>query len=65
MMLEFDESRYPVFRVTNPLSRGQLKNKGKLLIHYYVDLDTIKIVFRTINSVNQLSLYGVIAEMCE
>ena len=67
MMLEFGESRHPVFRATSPLSRGQLKSKGggKLSIHYCADLDTIKTVFRTIISVNQLSLYGAVAEMCE
>ena len=67
MMLEFVESRHPVFRATSPLSRGRLKSKGggKLSIHYCADLDTIKTVFRTITSVNQLSLYGAVAEMCE
>ena len=51
-MLEFGESRHPVFRATSPLSRGQLKSKGggKLSIHYRADLDTIKTVFRTIIS---------------
>ena len=51
----------------NPLSRGQLKSKGggKLSIHYCADQDTITTVFRTIISVNQLSLYGAVAEMCE
>ena len=67
MMLDFGESRHPVFRSTSPLSRGQLKSKGggKLSIHYCADLDTVKSVFRTIISVNQLSLYGAVAEMCE
>ena len=64
MMLEFGESRHPVFRATSPLSRGQLKSKGggKLSIHYCADLETIQTVFRTIISVNQLS---AVAEMCE
>ena len=67
MMLEFGESRHPVFRATSPLSRGVLKSKGggKLSIYYCADLDTIKTVFRTIFSVNQFSLYGAVAEMCE
>ena len=67
MMLELGECRHPVFRATSPLSRGQLKSKGggKLSIHYCVDLETIETVFRTITSVNQLSLYGAVAEMCE
>ena len=34
-------------------------------IHFCADLDTIETVFRTITSVNQLSLYGAVAEMCE
>ena len=67
MMLEFNESRHPVFRATSPLSQGQLKSKGggKLSIHYCADLETIKTVFRTITSVSQLSLHGAAAEMCE
>ena len=67
MMLTFAESGHPVFRATSPLSRGQLKSKGggKLSIHYCANQDTITTVFRTITSVNKLSLYGAVAEMCE
>ena len=67
MMLTFAESGHPVFRATSPLSRGQLKSKGcgKLSIHYCANQDTITTIFRTITSVNQLSLYGAVAEMCE
>ena len=67
MMLEFGESKHPVFRATSPLSRGQLKSKGggKLSIHYCANQDTITTTVRTITSENQLSLYGAVAEMCE
>ena len=67
MMLTLAESGHQVFRATSPLSRGQFKSKsgGKLSIHYCADLETIKTAFRTITSVNQLSLYGAVAEMCE
>ena len=67
MMLEFGESKHPVFRATSPLSRSQLKSKGggKLSIHYCADLGTIETGFRTITSVNQLSIYGAVADMCE
>ena len=67
MMLKFGESGHPVFRATSPLSRGVLKNRGgvKLSIHYCADFETIETVFCTIISVNQLSLYGAVAEMCE
>ena len=66
-MLEFTESRHPIFRATSPLSRGQLKSKGhgKLSIHYCADLETIRTVFRTLISVNRLSLYGAVAQICE
>ena len=67
MMLEFAESGHPIFRATSQLSRGRLKSKGhkKLSIHYCADLETIETIFRIIVSVNQLSLYGAVAEMCE
>ena len=66
-MLTFAKSTHPVFRSTSPLSRGVLKSKGggKLSIHYCADSGAIETVFRTIISVNQLSLHGVVAEMCE
>ena len=58
MMIKFSESGHPVFRSTSPLSRGTLKSKGggKLSIHFCVDEGTIETVFRTIISVNQLSI---------
>ena len=34
-------------------------------IHYWADFETIGTVFRTIISVNQLSLCGAVTEMCE
>ena len=49
------------------LSRGMLRSKGggQLSIHFCADGDTIETVSRPIISVNQLSLYGAVAEMCE
>ena len=66
MMVTFAERGHPVFRATSP-SRGVLKSKGGaiLSIHNCADLDTIETVFRTIMSVNQLNIYGAVAEMCE
>ena len=60
-------SGHPVFRATSPLSRGVLKSKGggKSSIHCCAGFETIETVFRTIISVNQLSLYGAVAELCE
>ena len=61
------ESGHPVSRATSQLSRGTLKNKGggKLPIHFCADGDTIETVFRTIISVNQLSIYGAVSDLCD
>ena len=52
---------------TSPLSLGTLKSKGggKLSIHFCADGDTIETVFRTIISVNQLSIYGAVSDLCD
>ena len=57
MMLQFAESGHPIFRATTPLSRGQLKSKGrgKLSIHFTADQDTVETIYRIILSVNQLA----------
>ena len=67
MMIKFRESGYPVFRATSPWSRGTLKSKGsgKLSIHFCADGDAIETVFRTIFSVNQLSICGAVSDVCE
>ena len=67
ILLEFAESGHPTFRATTPLSRGQLKSKGhgKLSIHFAADELTIETIFRIIISVNQLSIYGAVAAICE
>ena len=67
MLLEFAESGRPTFRATTPLSRGILKSKGcgKLSIHFTADQDTVDTIFRIIISVNQLSIYGAVAAICE
>ena len=67
MLLEFGESGCPIFRATTPLTRGKLKRKGhgKLSIHFAADDVTIDTIFRIILSVNQLSVYGAVAALCE
>ena len=44
MLLEFAESGCSIFRATTPVSRGQLKSKGrgKLSIHFAADQETIE-----------------------
>ena len=67
MLLEFAESGHLVFRATTPLSRGILRSKGrgKLSIHFAADQDTIDTIYRIVLSVNQLSVYGAVAAICE
>ena len=67
MSLQFAESGHPIFRATTPLSRGQLKSKGKgkVSIHFSADPDTVGSIYRIILSVNQLSIYGAEAAICD
>ena len=67
MLLKFAESGHPIFRATTPLSRGTLKSKGKgkVSIHFSADTDTIDTIYRIILSVNQLSIYGAVAAICD
>ena len=41
------------------------KGRGKLSIHFAADQDTIDTIYRIILSVNQLSVYGAVAAICE
>ena len=67
MLLEFAESGHPTFRATTPLSRRTLKSKGRgqLSIHFAAVQDAIDTIFRIILSVNQISVYGAVAAVCE
>ena len=67
MLLQLAESGLPIIRATTPLSRGQLKSKGngKVSIHCTANQDTIDTIYRIILSVNQLSVYGAVAAICE
>ena len=67
MLLLFAESGHPIFRSTTPLSRGKLKSKGKgkVSIHLTADQDTVDTIYRIILSVNQLSIYGAVAAICD
>ena len=66
-MITVGESGHPVFRATSPLSRGTLKSKGggTWSVHFCADGDTIETAFRTHISVNQLSIYGAVSDLCE
>ena len=40
------------------------KGKGKVSIHFSADPDTVDAIYRIILSVNQLSIYGAVAAIC-
>ena len=63
----FAESGHPIFRATTPLSRGQLKSKGKEMVFtkFSADQDTVDTIYRIIYSVNQSSIYGEVAALCD
>ena len=66
MSLEFAESGHLIFRATTPLSRGQLKSKGRVKwsLHFTADQHTVDTIYRIL-SANQLSVYGAVAAICE
>ena len=45
--------------------RSKAKEEENYLKHFCADGDTIETVFRTIISVNQLSIYGAVSDVCE
>ena len=66
-MLNFAESGHSIFRGTSAFERGTMKSKdgGNSSTHFCGDDKTIEVIFRTIISANQLSIYGAVADMCE
>ena len=67
MMINFSESGHPVFRGSSAFERGVLKSKGKgqLSIHFHDRDETVEVILRKVISVNRLSVYGAVAQMCE
>ena len=65
-MINFAESGHPKFQATSPLERGELKIKGgeKKTIHYNGSEATVEFILRTLISVSQLSICGVVADLC-
>ena len=67
MMITFSESGHLVFPCHESivLRNAQKQRRWKLSIHFCADGGTIETVFRTIVSVNQLSIYGAVSDLCE
>ena len=56
---------FSVQRLHCPVVILKSKGRGKLSIHFVADQDTIDTIHRIILSVNQLSVYGAVAAVCE
>ena len=68
MLQNFKDSSHPTFRCTSALERGQLKSKGggRTSIHFSGSTQkTLSCFSRVVTSVNQLSLYGAVADTIE
>ena len=66
MLLNFAEIKHPVFRGTSALKRGDLRSKGgggNTSIHFNGSTKNIELLLQMVISVNQLSLYGAVADM--
>ena len=66
-MINFSEGGHPVFRGSSAFERGSLRSKGRGNLSIYVcgDDGTVDVVLRTVISVNRLSVYGAVADMCD
>ena len=67
MLLNFAETKHPIFRGTSALERGDLRSKGggKKSIHFNGSTQNIELLLQVVISVNQLSIYGAVADMIE
>ena len=67
MLLNFAGSGRPIFRGTSALERGEFRSKGRgsTTIHFTARDDNVQLLLKMIISVNQLSLYGAVADLIE
>ena len=67
MLQNFEGSGHLMFRCTSALDRGELRSKGggKTSIHFNGGTQNIELLLQMVISVNQLSLYGAVADVIE
>ena len=65
MMMNFSESRHPIFRASSAFEL-ELRSKegGNKTIHFNGSDENIELLLRTFISANQLSVHGAVAHMC-
>ena len=65
MVQRFKETGHLVFKSISASSRGVLQQKkGKTSIHFNGDSMNTELLFQTVHSANQLSVYGAVANWC-
>ena len=66
MLQNFAESGRQIFRCTSALERGESRSKGgrKTSIHFKGSEENMELLLRTVISVNQLSVYGSMTDLC-
>ena len=66
MVDNFKDSRHPVCRTTSTLDRCFLEKKsGRCLVQFNAESANVELLFRKINSANQLNIYGAVANWCD
>ena len=65
MVKNFKDSGHPIFRASGAFERGELKSKGggKKSTHSNGSDENVELLHRTVIFSNQLSVYGVIADL--
>ena len=64
-MKNFSDSGHPIFRASSAFETRELKSKGggKKSTHFNGSDENVELLLRTVISANQLSVYGVIADL--
>ena len=59
------ESGHPIFRASSALERGKLdiKEHGNKSTRFNENEGNVELLLRTVTSVNQLSIYGAVADL--
>ena len=67
MLLNCAETDHPIFRGTNALERGEFRSKesGKKSTHSNGSTQNIELLLQMVITVNQLSIFGAVADMIE
>ena len=68
MTIKFRESGHPIFRATSPFVPRNAQKQRRWENYQYTSVpmgDTTETIFRTLISVNQLSIYGAVSDFCD